>query len=88
MKKLFRKIAFIDRAIAETKDEIELTRKLPFFSLFRKEETREAEISQMNRSLKEYYSQKHAFLESLELEIRKEKMRISSKERLLTLGRI
>ena len=86
MKKLFRKIAFVDKAICETREEIRLTRKLPFFSLFKKEPDRDSEIRELKKSLREYYSQKHAFLESLEREITIEKMKISQKERKLSLA--
>lgn len=88
MKKVLKKLAHINLLISETKTEIKVLNDLPYYSIMRKEGEKKEELSKLRVTLREYYSQKQVILENLQLEINKCKIRISTKQRELTLSKL
>lgn len=77
MKNVIHNLKAIEERISDTLTEIKVLKMLPFIKIFSRSETKEVEINMLRLSLRDYYGAKLSILENMEIEIRKEKMRLS-----------
>lgn len=85
MKKLYRKLQFVNRQIRDTKAEIKNVKTLPFYDVFKREGQRQTDLQALHEALKELLSQKSSILDSMALKINAIKADVSEEEREVTL---
>jgi hypothetical protein len=85
MKKLIRSLKRIDALISQIEDQIHVTERSEFYSVFGSEKDRQNDIANLNASLKEFLSEKFAVLENIKMQATLDMMDISSYERKVTL---
>lgn len=77
MEQVIKKLFETDDDIKNVISEIKVIENLPYYEKFNRNEDREIELHNLRLSLRDYNNAKFSLLESLELEIHKEKCRIS-----------
>lgn len=75
----------IEKDIQDVLSEINVLENSAYYDKFNRNEDKEIDIFNLRLSLKEYYSAKFSILETLELEIKKEKIKISDNLKQLLL---
>lgn len=85
MKKIIRNLKRIDALISKTEDEIHVTERSEFYSVFGTEKDRQNDIATLNASLKEFLSEKFTILENIKRQATLDMMDVSSYERKVTL---
>jgi len=85
MKKLIRNLKRIDALILEIEDQIHVTERSEFYSVFGAEKDRQNDIATLNSGLKEFLSEKYAILENIKSQAVIDMMDVSTYERKVTL---
>jgi hypothetical protein len=85
MKKLYRKLQFINKQIRTTEAEIKNVKTLPFYDVFKREGQREQDIHALNTNLKDLLTQKSAVLDNMSQKINCIRLDVAEKERSVTI---
>ncbi|MEE1898004.1 hypothetical protein GN157_06535 [Flavobacterium rakeshii] len=73
MKNLICQLESVNRLISECEQEIESIQNLPYYSVFKLEDQRTSDLTQLTSQLKGYHSQKIILLNQLETSLKFEK---------------
>ncbi len=85
MKELFKRIKANDRRIATIEEQFENVKTLPYYSIFGNATEKIKDLETCRKAMRDHLELKDVLLQSLQIEINKERQLISQNQRTLTL---